>query len=79
MEKRFPFPYSDPRWWWEADYHMICFECVHFVGKIKGELRCKLLTDPISRDYLLRENKDRHPCVDKGPDQFERWRSSLEI
>lgn len=73
MEKRFPTPYSDPRWWWEGSYIPICFECKHFQGAWKGAPRCKAFPNGIPRELMREKAKHDAPYPGDHGIQFEQY------
>lgn len=81
MKKRFPVPYSDPRWWWDPQYGILsaCFNCAHFMGRIEGEIRCKAFPDGIPK-AILRSKEIIHNKSYPGDHgiQFEQYVDSEE-
>lgn len=52
MKKRFPVPYSDPRWWWGGPGIPPCFECEHFQGMVDNAIRCAAFPDGIPNEVF---------------------------
>lgn len=78
MNKRFPNPYSDPRWWWSGDYIPACFECAHFQGALTGLPRCKAFPDGIPRELMKRDAKHTMPLPGDHGLRFEQYISENE-
>ena len=57
MKKRFPVPYSDPRWWWDPQFGVLsaCFDCADFMGRIEGKICCRAFPDGIPKELFLSE------------------------
>lgn len=73
MKKRFPIPYSDPRWWWEGSYIPTCFECTHFQGRVEGEIRCKAFPSGIPRELMKQDIKHDTPYSGDHGVRFEQY------
>ena len=53
MKKRFPVPFSDPRWWWQETTPVPkCFDCGHFQGMVDGKVRCAAFPDGIPKEVF---------------------------
>ena len=54
IEKRFPEPFSDPRWWWSG-YGLVpqCFDCKHFKGLIQNQKRCSAFRMAFQMKFLI--------------------------
>jgi len=72
LKKRFKEPYSDPRWWYGGKGVPKCFDCVHFQGLIKGNVRCTLFTDGIPKEIFSVKYFHSEQSVNNNCDKFEK-------
>lgn len=79
IEKRFPEPFSDPRWWWNG-YGEVpqCFDCKHFNGLVKNKKRCDAFPDGIPDEIFNNSIQHNKPYPDDNGIRFEKYISPLE-
>jgi len=67
MDNRFKEPYSHPRWWYAEEGIPQCFDCAHFRGATKGEIRCDAFPDGIPYDVwkVSKERKIPPECTNE--------------
>ena len=79
IEKRFPEPFSGPRWWWSG-YGLVpqCFDCKHFKGLIQNQKRCSAFPDGIPDEIFKNSIQHNQPYPGDNGIRFEKYISPFE-